>query len=96
MSFTLEQYTEEYEKLQDGYTINEIEPVNGKRMFEVVKIPEPSADIIKAQEIAKLKEYLASTDYVVIKIAEGVATKEEYADVIAERVRARERIRSFE
>lgn len=39
----------------------------------------------RAQRIAWLKEQLSTTDYVVIKIAEGVATPEEYADVIAKR-----------
>ena len=55
-------------------------------------IPEPSPEELKAQEIAELKAYLAATDYVVIKIAEGAATVEEYAEVIAERKRAREKI----
>ena len=96
MAFTLEEYTAEFEKLQDGYTIEEIEPKDGVRQFEVVKIPEPSADEIKAQEIADLKQYLADTDYVIIKIAEGVATAEEYADVIAQRQSAREKIRGYE
>lgn len=47
-------------------------------------------------EIAELKAYLESTDYVVIKIAEGVATKEEYADVLEEREKARQRINELE
>ena len=37
---------------------------------------------------AKLKE----TDYVAAKIAEGVATQEEYAEVLAERRKARKEI----
>lgn len=37
------------------------------------------------QQISTLKQKLANTDYVVIKIAEGVATPGEYADVIAQR-----------
>lgn len=39
----------------------------------------------RAQRIAKLKRQLSATDYFVIKIAERVATPEEYADVIAQR-----------
>lgn len=37
--------------------------------------------------------FLSQTDYVAAKIAEGVATREEYAEKLAEREAARERIR---
>ena len=43
---------------------------------------------LKAQKqarIAELKAMLANTDYVACKIAEGSATAEEYAEVIADR-----------
>lgn len=36
-------------------------------------------------KITELKELLDSTDYIIIKIAEGVATVEEYADIICQR-----------
>ena len=42
--------------------------------------------------IADLKHTLAATDYVVLKIAEGAATAEEYAEVIALRRDCREEI----
>lgn len=58
--------------------------------------PAPTEEEIKQHRIAELKQFLANTDYVVIKIAEGVATKEEYADVIAQRQAWREEIREFE
>lgn len=48
------------------------------------------------EEIEQLKAYLAATDYVVIKIAEGVATAEQYADVIAQRQQWRARINELE
>jgi len=54
------------------------------------------ADREKKAEVARLKHYLSSTDYVVIKIAEGAATAEEYASVIAERQAARTRINELE
>jgi hypothetical protein len=38
-----------------------------------------------AQKVVDLKRKLAETDYVAAKIAEGSATKSEYADVIAQR-----------
>lgn len=47
-------------------------------------------------EIARLKQRLADTDYCVIKIAEGVATKEDYADILAERASIRKQINELE
>lgn len=47
-------------------------------------------------EIDACKARLAQTDYVVIKIAEGAAEREEYADVIAERAALRARIHELE
>ena len=65
----------------------------------VEKIPEKSQDE-KDLEQAKSDEqtalaYLRSTDYVAVKIAEGVATKEEYADVLEKRAAAREEINAL-
>lgn len=56
----------------------------------------PTEDELKQQEIEELKENLEKTDYVVIKIAEGVATPEEYADVIEQRQQWRARINELE
>lgn len=64
--------------------------------FEVVKNHEPTAEEIKAVRIAELKQRLADTDYVVIKIAEGSATVGEYAEVIANRKAWRDEIRELE
>ena len=54
--------------------------------YETVQVYEriPDAELIQ-RRIEELKQYLSDTDYVVIKIAEGVATAEEYTDVIANR-----------
>lgn len=58
--------------------------------------PEPT-EYEKAQErIAVLKELLAGTDYVVLKIAEGVATKEDYASVLDIRQQWRAEINELE
>lgn len=60
--------------------------------YEVVDIPPPTtAELINA-ELAELQAYLASTDYIAVKIAEGAATREEYAGELARRQEARERI----
>lgn len=50
----------------------------------------------RIKQINKLKQKLSDTDYIVIKIAEGVATTEEYADVIAKRQEWREQINILE
>lgn len=64
--------------------------------YKVVKNPEPTEEDIKQARIAELKQLLADTDYVVIKIAEGAATAEDYADVIAQRQAWRNEIRELE
>lgn len=47
-------------------------------------------------QIGILKQKLADTDYVTIKIAEGVATPEEYSDIIAQRQEWRNQINSLQ
>ena len=47
-------------------------------------------------ELAECKQRLIDTDYVVVKIAEGAASREEYADLLAERKALRERIGALE
>lgn len=55
------------------------------RQFKIIEIPQPSEENIKQARINELKAKLTDTDYVVIKIAEGEATQEEYAEVLAQR-----------
>ena len=50
----------------------------------------------EAERIARLKQMLSDTDYAVIKIAEGAATPEEYADVISRRQAWRAEINELE
>ena len=50
----------------------------------------------RAQRIVQLKQMLSDTDYMVIKIAEGAAAPEEYADVIALRQAWRYEINELE
>lgn len=59
------------------------------------KAPE-RARLAAALEIAELKKKLADTDYISAKIAEGAATKEEYAEKLAERAAWRVRINELE
>ena len=58
--------------------------------------PEPPAQVQAEREIFLLKAQLRETDYVVIKIAEGAATSEEYSEVIAQREAWRARINELE
>lgn len=53
--------------------------VNG-RIIEVADLEQDNN-----AKIEQLKTNLAETDYIACKIAEGVATKEEYADIIEQR-----------
>ena len=46
--------------------------------------------------IEQLKSNLAETDYIACKIAEGVATKEEYSNIIAQRQMWRNEINKLE
>ena len=61
-----------------------------------VPTQEENAARERENEIAFLKSELARTDYCIIKIAEGVATAEEYADVISQRATWRARINELE
>lgn len=64
---------------------------DGKLVHDVF-VPQES----RLERITKLKRQLSETDYVVIKIAEGSATAEEYADVIAQRKTWRAEINKLE
>lgn len=62
----------------------------------IVEIPEPTQEEIKQARIQELKSKLAETDYVVIKIAEGDATREEYEEVLDQRKAWRDEINELE
>ena len=61
-----------------------------------VEVPDVVQEIPKEIQIEELKQKLSDTDYIACKIAEGVATAEEYADVIAQRQVWREEINKLE
>lgn len=69
-----------------SFTATADEPMPGPEIFD-----DPTEF-----QIDVLKNKLAATDYVVIKIAEGAATEEEYADVIAQRKEWRAQINELE
>lgn len=60
------------------------------------KTAEEKAAEAKEARIRELKAKLSKTDYVAAKIAEGAATKEEYASVLADRQAWRDEINALE
>lgn len=91
------------------FPVNEAEPtLNLDNDFDINKLRnyliednqlkyDPYLPEIPVQEqINILKQELQNTDYVVIKIAEGAATEEEYADVIKQRQEWRKQINEYE
>ena len=64
--------------------------------YEVVKNQEPTHEELIQREIQQLKQYLAQTDYVVVKIAEGEEPTAHTLELISERKRARARINELE
>ena len=57
---------------------------------------EEARGIAAAQRISELHAKLSATDYIAAKIAEGAATREEYADKISERQGWRDEINELE
>lgn len=64
--------------------------ING--ILKEIDIPDFVEEIPVEIQIAELKQKLTDTDYIVIKIAEGAATIEEYKEVIAQRQEWRKEI----
>lgn len=70
--------------------LEEIEPENGKRRFQVKIAPKPTELELRTERIVELLNYLTSTDWYAVRFAEtGVEIPE---DVKAERQAAREEI----
>lgn len=76
------------------FHIEEIEPLDGVTRFQIMANQPwvPNAE----EQIALLQMKLQATDYAVIKIAEGAATREEYEDVIAQREEWRAQINALQ
>ena len=87
--------------LPDGLTdengIFNYKLTDGKPKLRIIEEKAPELECIAAtQEISELKAKLAATDYIAAKIAEGAATREEYAEELAERAAWRARINELE
>ena len=71
--------------------------IDGVLVLRTDEEKQPVVDKLNAQaEINQLKAKLLATDYISNKIAEGAATKEEYAEQIAQRAAWRARINELE
>lgn len=83
--------------LTDENGIYNYKLIDGKPELRTEEDKAPELErIAAAQEISELKAKLKATDYIAAKIAEGAATKEEYAEQIALRAKCRERINELE
>ena len=96
----LEKYVEisdkEHKELMDGQSQGKaiVFHEDGKPTLEE---PPELTNAQKAQRrIGELKAYLLGTDYVAIKIAEGAAAKEDYAEILEERRKAHKEIGALE
>lgn len=74
-------YMTELGPIPDGASLTQPEKPEEMTQYEDLK-----------SQIAKAKAYLSDTDYVVTKIAEGVSTADDYAEILAERKTQRESI----
>ena len=95
-----------YHHSQGNYLVNGLVDDNGIYNYKFIdgvlalrtdEEKQPAIDKLNAQtEINQLKAKLDATDYISNKIAEGAATKEEYAEQIAQRAAWRARINELE
>lgn len=87
--------SELYEKCAKWSNENNATIVDKGEYYECISLPPAPAPSIEDQ-INALKQELATYDYIGIKIAMGVATKEEYADKITYTQELRQRINELE
>ena len=68
-----------------GMELMQVEKAYNGEWYLLGHAPVKPQEEINAERIAELKNNLTATDYKIIKIAEGSATKEQYAEDIAQR-----------
>ncbi len=76
--------------------IEELESAGDVRRFQIKEIPAPTSEQLAQREYVQLRTELSKTDYVVIKIAEGSATADEYAEQLTQRKQWRARVQELE
>lgn len=68
------------------------ESVSGDGVKEITEAEYNALDVSNERLIYELKERLKATDYIACKIAEGAASAEDYAEMIAQRQAWRDQI----
>ena len=79
-----------------GMTEMEVEQAYDGSWYLAGYAPEKPQAEINAERISELKQLLANTDYIIIKLAEDAASRDEYADQLAQRAAWRAEIRTLE
>lgn len=79
-----------------GMSLMDVEQAYNGQWYLEGYAPEKPQELVNAERIQELKTKLAETDYVVIKIAEGDATREEYENVLDQRKAWRDEINELE
>lgn len=87
---------EEHNTLMEGQSKGKVITFHDDKKPTLEEPPPPTEAEVAERKIRELKAYLSETDYVAIKIAEGEASAEEYADVLAKRKAARKEINELE
>jgi hypothetical protein len=80
----------------NAYTIEEVETYLAEHPEDLLDMESIEAEEIRKNEIASLKAYLSSTDYIYPKCLElGLDVDIEYADVVSQRKSVRTRIQEL-
>ena len=79
-----------------GMTEIEVEQAYDGNWYVKGYAPEKPQAEVNAERIAELKQNLTNTDYIIIKLAEDAASRDEYAEQLAQRAAWRAEIRTLE
>jgi predicted S18 family serine protease len=79
-----------------GMTEMEVEQAYDGSWYVKGYVPEKPQAEINAERISELKQLLANTDYIIIKLAEDAASREEYAEQLEQRKAWRKEINELE
>ena len=78
--------------IEEGFTLQEVEEAYDYSWYIKGYAPSKPQSLINEERVCELLRQLKNTDYVAAKIAEGAATKEEYAEIISNRQKWRDEI----
>lgn len=78
--------------IEEGFTLQEVEEAYDYNWYIKGYAPSKPQSLINEERVCELLRQLKNTDYAAAKIAEGAATKEEYAEIISNRQKWRDEI----